>query len=407
MVLLDVVYNHFGPEGNYLPTYAKSFFHRERQTPWGNAIDFTEQPVRDFFVENALYWLQEFNLDGLRIDAVHAIEDEESEIHILSELAHRVRTECTGRRRHLVVEDNRNITRFFAREGDLAKEIDAGWNDDFHHAAHVIATNETGGYLGAFDKTRFRDFGTALAEGYVRAGDEPVKVSKRETVSAPSLMPPTAYVVFIQNHDQIGNRAYGDRLNATAAPELLDLLETMLLLSPSIPLVFMGEEYDETRPFQFFCDYRGATAKAFREGRLGEAIAFGSLPEDAKPDDLPDPNSEGTFRDSQLDWRHATAKAGTRKLDMFRELLRKRKAHIVPGLHGAKGQAVNLRRFEDGVYAIDWQLDGFILEMRANLTDQSADLHAFRGDIIHAYPQDADFENGKIGPMTVLFAKWA
>lgn len=406
MVLLDVIYNHFGPEGNYLPTYAKSFFHGERHTPWGAAIDFSERPVRDFFVENALYWLLEFNLDGLRLDAVHAIEDEESELHIIGELATRVRAECRGRRRHLVVEDNRNTTRFLKREDGVAKDIDAGWNDDFHHASHVIATNETGGYLGGFDKTRFRDLGLTLAEGFAHPGDAPVKVSANRTVPAPALMPPTAYVTFIQNHDQIGNRAYGDRLNAMAAPEMLDALETMLLLSPSIPLIFMGEEYDETRPFQFFCDYRGAIAKAFREGRLGEAIAFGSLPKDAKPDDLPDPNNEQTFKDSRLDWRHATSEAGTRKLAMFRELLQKRMTHVVPGLLGAQGQSGVLHRFEGGVFSVDWQLNGFMLEMRANLTGEPADLHAFRGDIIHTYPANADVKGGKIGPMTVITAKW-
>jgi malto-oligosyltrehalose trehalohydrolase len=407
MVLLDVIYNHFGPEGNYLPTYAKSFFHRERQTPWGATIDFTEQPVRDFFIENALYWLLEFNLDGLRLDAVHAIEDEESETHIISELAARVRAECRGRRRHLVIEDNRNMTRFFEREDSLAKEIDAGWNDDFHHAAHVIATNETNGYYDAFDKSRFRDFGIALAEGYAHPGDEPVKLQKQKAVSAPSLLPPTSYVIFVQNHDQIGNRAYGDRLNNSATPEMLDALEAITLLSPSIPLMFMGEEYNETRPFQFFCNYGATLAKATREGRLQELIGFGSLPSDAKLADLPDPNDTKAFTGSKLDWTLADTPNGRKKREMVRELLGKRKEHIVPGLRGTNGRAGVLHGFEGGVFSVDWQLNGFRLEMRANLTDSPADLHAFKGSIIHAYPANADMRNGKIGPMTVIFAKWA
>jgi malto-oligosyltrehalose trehalohydrolase len=407
MVFLDVIYNHFGPEGNYLPTYAKSFFHRERKTPWGATIDFTERPVRDFFIENALYWLLEFNLDGLRLDAVHAIEDDESEIHIISELAARVRAECRGRRRHLVVEDNRNTTRFLKREDGFAKEIDASWNDDFHHAAHVIATNETNGYLAEFDKTRFRDLGTALAEGYAHPGDAPVKISRRRTVAAPSLVPPTSYVIFVQNHDQIGNRAFGERLNTLATPEMLDVLETMMLLSPSIPLIFMGEDYGETRPFQFFCDYGNALAKATREGRLQELIGFGALTSGAKLDDLPDPNDVQAFAGSRLDWKLADAPDGKRKLEMVRELLAKRRKHIVPGLRGVGDCAGTLHRFEANVLSIDWQLNGFLLEMRANLTDEPADLHAIRGDIIHTYPANADIEDGKIGPMTVMFAKWA
>ena len=404
-VFLDVVYNHFGPEGNYLHAYAKSFFHSDLETPWGGAIDFSEQPVRDFFIENTLYWLQEFNFDGLRIDAVHAIEDEASEIHILTELADRVRAECRGRRRHLVVEDNSNTIRFLKRENGLARQIDAGWNDDFHHAAHIIATGETGGYLIKYAGEKFRHLATALAEGYVLAGDEPVEISGDRTAPAPSTLPPTAYVIFIQNHDQVGNRAWGDRLNTIAEPDMLDALETMMMLSPSIPLVFMGEEYGEMRPFQFFCDYGGALAGAFRKGRLGEAISFGSLPKDATEDELPDPNKMNTFLASKLDWREPETTAGSRKLEMFRDLIAKRKQHIVPGLRGVQGLAGTIHQADDGLYAIDWQLDGLLLQMRANLTDRPAEMRAIKGDIVHAYPANAEVSDGMIGPLTVLFAK--
>jgi maltooligosyltrehalose trehalohydrolase len=405
-VFLDVVYNHFGPEGNYLPSYAKSFFDAERHTPWGSAIDFSEKPVRDFFIENTLYWLLEFNIDGLRLDAVHAIEDRTSEVHILTDLASRIRKECQGRRRHLVVEDNSNITQFLKRENGIARQFDAGWNDDFHHGLHIIATGETGGYYKDFARNPFDVFGRALAEGYVRAGDEPVKISKNKTVPAPALIPPTAYVVFVQNHDQIGNRAYGDRLNATAKPEMMDALETILLLSPGIPLLFMGEEFAETRPFQFFCDYKGEIATAFREGRLAEAISFGSLDEGANPDDLPDPNKRKTFSDSKLDWERPDTADGRRKLTLMRELIAKRKKHVVPGLKDSGELSGKIWQAENGLLAIDWQLDGFMLELRANLSEEPADMHAIRGEVIHTYPAKADVAEGRIGPMTVLFAKW-
>lgn len=402
MVFLDVVYNHFGPEGNYLPLYARSFFDANRNTPWGAAIDFFEKPVRDFFVENALYWLVEFNLDGLRIDAVHAIEDERSEIHILTELSRRVREECRGRKRHLVVEDSRNITRFF-RDIDGSREIDAGWNDDFHHACHVLTTGETGGYFKPFAENPTAAIATALAEGYVMAGDPPVEIDGQK-VSAPALVPPTAYVTFIQNHDQVGNRAYGDRLNRSIAPELMEALETMLMLSPNIPLIFMGEEHDETHPFRFFCDYKGKIAKLFRDNRLAEGIAFGSLSEDDKPDDLPDPNALKTFKDSKIDWKRPNSEEGKRRLDFFGALIETRLRAIVPLLAEAGGRCGKILKAKDGIIAIDWQLGQTRLELRANFGKSEAEVPPFRGKILYAHPDGTHLEGKKIGPTTVIYA---
>jgi malto-oligosyltrehalose trehalohydrolase len=405
MVFLDVVYNHFGPEGNYLPLYAKSFFDRHRRTPWGDAIDFTERPVRDFFIENALYWLLEYNLDGLRLDAVHAIEDEGSDLHFVAELANRIREECQGRRRHLVIEDSRNMTRFLTRDRDAAPLVEAGWNDDFHHALHVIATGETGGYFAPFATRPFESLGAALARGYVQTTEEPVRLSSNRTVAAPAALPPTAYVVFMQNHDQIGNRAYGDRLGAIAEPATIEALEAITILSPSIPLLFMGEEFDETRPFHFFCDYRGAIARAIRQGRLAEAVAFGSLPAGSEPSDLPDPCGKTTFDASRLDWSRPATREGRQKLERMATLIAIRKQHILPGLREVEGFAGRLIQADAGQLAIDWKLNGFVLELRANLSRNEAPIRPFRGDVFHTVPATTETATGRIGPMTVIFAK--
>ena len=233
MVLLDVVYNHFGPDGNYLPLYAPEFFDPGRTTPWGAGIDYTRPPVRRFFIENALYWLTEYGIDGLRLDAVDQIVDP-SRPELLLELAEELRR--LPRPVHLTTEDNRNVTHLHERgPGGAVTRHSAEWNDDLHNAAHVLATGETEGYYAGFAADPLGLMGRALAEGFAFQGE-----GGRGAPSAH--LPPAAFVDFLQNHDQTGNRALGERLICLTDAGTLEALTAILCLSPHIPLFFMGEE---------------------------------------------------------------------------------------------------------------------------------------------------------------------
>ncbi|KGM30195.1 malto-oligosyltrehalose trehalohydrolase, partial [Inquilinus limosus] len=272
MVLLDVVYNHFGPAGNFLSLYARSFFDEDRLTPWGPAIDFRRPQVRDFFRHNALYWLEEFRLDGLRLDAVHAIRDH-SRPDILTEIADAARAAFLDRHIHLVLENDLNEARRLAGTPGPQGRYDAQWNDDLHHAAHVVLTGEADGYYADYADIPVPRLGRALAEGFIYQGDwSEHRGAARGEPSAH--LPPTAFVGFLQNHDQIGNRALGDRLAALAEPAALEAMTAVLLLAPQIPLLFMGEEWGSRQPFPFFCDFEGELADTVRRGRREEFAAF-------------------------------------------------------------------------------------------------------------------------------------
>ena len=323
-VLLDVVYNHFGPEGNFLPLYAGDFFTSRHKTPWGDAIRFdgaNSRPVRDFFIENAEYWIEEFHLDGLRFDAVHAIKDD-TRPDLIDELATRLRSRF-HRPIHLLLENESNDPRRLARRGGEAELYTAQWNDDIHHVLHVAATHEKSGYYAAYGRTDL--LGRALAEGFAYQGEMmPYRDAPRGGPSAG--LPPGAFVSFIQNHDQIGNRAFGERLNVLAPPEVIRALASVYLLAPQIPMLFMGEEWGATEPFLFFCDYKGELAEAVRKGRRDE---FSRFPEFADPErvaEIPDPCAEATFLASKLDWN----RVDTDHLAYYRDLLKARREHVRP-----------------------------------------------------------------------------
>jgi malto-oligosyltrehalose trehalohydrolase len=231
MVILDVVYNHFGPDGNYLGEYASPFFRNDGPpTPWGAAIDVARAPVGDFFVHNALYWLQEYRFDGLRLDAVHALHAPDW----LLSLADRVRAACRGRQVHLVLENEANQARLLG-----PGRFDAQWNDDFHNALHVLLTGESAGYYGAYADDPMARLVRCLAEGFAWQG-EPMRGRPRGEPSAG--LSPMCFVNFLQNHDQVGNRALGERLSVLADPKRLEAACALLLLTPAVPMLFMGEE---------------------------------------------------------------------------------------------------------------------------------------------------------------------
>lgn len=358
MVLLDVVYNHLGPEGNYLGLYAPDFF-AATQTGWGAAINFAARPVRDFFIENALYWVLEFNIDGLRLDAVHAIHDE-SRPHIVDELAAHVRSAVPADRHvHLILENDANQATYLHRNADdRVATYNAQWNEDFHHAVHVILTGETEGYYVDFAADPIVKFGRAVAEGFAFQGE--YSAYRGATRGKPSSdLPPTAFVNFLQNHDQIGNRAFGERLTTLAEPAALDAATAILLLSPSPPLLFMGQEWDATTPFLFFCDFAGALGAAVRDGRRRELAKFSAFATAEAMAAIPDPVASETFTTSQLGTRPSATPA-------IRRLLAIRRQEIVPRLPGMRGgaqYAVDATRL-----VVTWRLgDGSALTLIANL----------------------------------------
>ncbi|SAI74883.1 alpha amylase [Bordetella ansorpii] len=325
-VLLDVVYNHFGPDGNYLSRYAPEFFRDDLETPWGAAIDFRRPQVRRFFQDNALYWLTEFRLDGLRLDAVHAIEDE----GWLPELARNIRRVVPPPRHvHLVLENDDNCA-------DLLRAgYDAQWNDDAHHVLHHLLTGERQGYYQDYADDPAGKLARSLGTGFVYQGDiPPTRGAPRGQDS--SGLPPTAFVNFLQNHDQIGNRGWGERLTALDGvdPHALRAAVAALLLAPQIPLVFMGEECGARAPFLYFTSHGDPElARAVREGRRAEFPAFSGS--EAHP--VPDPNAPGTY-DRSSPWPSPDDKDASAWRDYYRALLQVRARLIAPRLMGARTQ---------------------------------------------------------------------
>lgn len=395
-VMLDVVYNHLGPRGSLFEPYVPSFFDPDRATPWGPAIDFSQRPVRQFFIENALYWLEEFNLDGLRLDAVDQIHDDASQMHVLWELAKRVQREVTGRRRHLVMEDHRNIAHYLERNrAGRALLYDADWNHDFHHAAHVIATGETAGYVGMFAEEPARKLARGLAEGFIYQGETSPDGEVRGEPSGH--LSPVAFINFLQNHDQVGNRALGERLISLADPQMLRVMTAILILSPQIPLLFMGEDYGETGDFRFFSDYQGELAKAVWDNRISEAANFGGIPADvSKPEDIADPNAIETFERSKLRWDRARLLDGQGYRDRLRTLIARRREYVVPGLRAVPPHSGKQLDAEEGVIAVDWRLADRLLQLRANLSKEKKVIPPISGTVIHAEP--AEIAIGEILP---------
>jgi len=328
MVFLDVVYNHFGPEGNYLHCYAKSFFDPDLHTPWGAAIDFSRPQVRDFYVHNAIYWLEEFRFDGLRFDAVHAIQDSSPE-HILDELARRVRAhfEGSGRHVHLVLENDDNAARFLGRAGE---RYDAQWNDDYHHIIHTLLTGEAHGYYEDYADDPMDRLARCLTEGFDYQGTPSVHRDGALRGTPSGALPVMAFVDFIQNHDQIGNRAFGDRLAALAPDAAVAAALALLLLSPRPPMVFMGEEWSSLRPFLFHVDFSEDLHEPVREGRRDEFARFPGFSDPDARARIPDPFSQETFTASRLDWDARKTEPHATRLHWVKGILETRRTAVTP-----------------------------------------------------------------------------
>jgi maltooligosyltrehalose trehalohydrolase len=385
-VLLDVVYNHFGPEGNFLPLYAPTFFTDHFRTPWGDAIDFAQRPVRDFFIENAEYWIDAYGLDGLRFDAAHAIKDD-SRPHILEEIAERLR-QPSDRPIHLLLENEDNEVRWLERAPDGRKLYTAQWNDDAHHVLHVAATGEANGYYAAYGATEL--LARTLAEGFAYQGE--TMAYRGHPRGAPSAhLPPTAFVAFIQNHDQIGNRAFGERIDVLAPAEAARALAAVYLIGPQIPMIFMGEEGAERRPFLYFCDFDGDLAAAVREGRRAE---FSRFPEFANPQrvaKIPDPTAEATFLASKLDWDSFD---DGRRRD-YQAMLAARRKWVRPLIgeirRGGSAQVVG-----EQAVRIVWSAGARLLVLDANLSTSAI-----------AFPPAAGEAFWRCGETSASFAPWS
>jgi maltooligosyltrehalose trehalohydrolase len=339
MVLLDVVYNHFGPEGNYLGLYAPQFFTDRHHTPWGNAVNFDgpgNQTVREFFIDNALYWLTEYHFDGLRLDAVHAIIDD-STPHILDELADTVRSSVEPDRHvHLVLENDRNQSRYLQRTDHCKpRAYTAQWNDDIHHVLHVILTGERDGYYSDYAEHPLDRLGRCLTGGFAYQGEASQYRNGEARGEPTNGLPPTAFVSFLQNHDQIGNRAFGERITTLADPHLVRAALEIILLAPSPPLLFMGEEFGSETPFLFFCDFGKDLAEAVTVGRRNEFAGFARFNDPSAREQIPDPNAAGTFESSRLDWDVIVQPRHREWLRLYRDLLRLRCQHIISRLSTA------------------------------------------------------------------------
>jgi malto-oligosyltrehalose trehalohydrolase len=367
MVFLDVVYNHFGPEGNYLGCYAPAFF-TKTQTPWGSAIDYRVPQVRAFAIENALYWLRDYRFDGLRLDAVHAIP-EMGETPMLQELSRTVGELAaeTGRHIHLVLEnDDNRVSLLDAGENPPHGKYRAQWNDDYHHAWHVLLTGETQGYYSDYAKSPLSDIARALGSGFVYQGEASAHRGGQLRGEPSGELTPTAFVNFLQNHDQIGNRAFGDRLESHVNAQAIEAGLAITLLAPAIPMLFMGEEWGSKVPFPFFCDFTGDLAEAVRKGRRKEyAWAYAKY-----GDEVPDPLDPATFQSAVLDWDAHKVAPGQKRLALVQELFAIRRREIVPRLAGAVfGDAYAA---DTGSLTAHWRMgDGATLHLLANLSDQA------------------------------------
>jgi maltooligosyltrehalose trehalohydrolase len=377
MMFLDVVYNHFGPDGNYLGTYAPQFFRDDVSTPWGPAVDFRRREVRDYFTCNVLMWLTEFRFDGLRFDAVHAIQEQDW----VEEMATIVRTTVDPNRQvHLVLEHHNAASH-------LRKAVDAQWNDDGHNVLHVLLTNEDGGYYADYASDPAAKLARVLAEGWVYQGEHSSYLNASRGEPGADL-PPYAHVLFLQNHDQIGNRAFGERLTALTSREALEAAIALQILCPQIPLLFMGEETASQTPFLFFTDHHDDLADAVREGRRQEFAGFAEFGDPEKRERIPDPNATETFTAS------VPQPESTERFALYQRLIALRMKEIVPRLLGtvslgaeAIGPKAALARWKMG--------DGSRLTIVTNLGTESASFETPAGRML--------FATGDTGPMTAAY----
>jgi maltooligosyltrehalose trehalohydrolase len=317
-IILDVVYNHFGPDGCYLRDYSQEYFTKAYSTPWGEGINFAHPQVRYFFVQNALYWAHEFHLDGFRLDATHAIQDD-SPVHILAEIQQAVQSSLPPER-HFVIyaEDNRNEVRLIEKVENGGYGLQGLWGDDYHHQIRVALAKDHEGYYKDFTGTS-QDIAATINKGWFYEGQFSEFEGKPRGTPAAGFAP-DHFVHFIQNHDQIGNRAVGDRLNHNITPAEYRAAAALLLLGAYPPMLFQGQEWAASAPFQYFTDHNPELGKLVTEGRRAEFAHFASF----KGETVPDPQAETTFLNSKLKWDEITQPPFSQVLQLHKDLLKLR-----------------------------------------------------------------------------------
>lgn len=318
-VLLDVVYNHFGPSGNYLSAYSGRYFHADKSSPWGQSPDFSQAVMRQLVLQNARYWLEELGFDGLRLDATHAIHDD-SPTHVLQELT-QLAHDCDPPRL-VVAEDERNLASLVTEQ-----RLDALWADDFHHQLRVTLTGEQQGYFGAYTPSA-AGLADVIQRGWLYTGQRnPVQGEPRGTPA--DRLAAEAFVYCIQNHDQIGNRAFGERLTASVSRELYLSASLLLLFLPMTPLLFMGQEWGASTPFLYFTDHEPELGRQISDGRRREFAGFPEFSEPKARDRIPDPQAEATFVASKLRWAERELSGHATTLALYRDALALRKTDPV------------------------------------------------------------------------------
>lgn len=325
-VLLDVVYNHLGPDGNYLGAFSPYYFSKRHPTAWGDGLNFDgahSAPVREFFLENALYWLHEFHLDGLRLDATHAIVDD-SPRHFLAELAARIHASVSARRVLLIAEDHRNLARLLQPASEGGWGLDGVWADDFHHQLRRLLAGDHEGYYRDFSGT-VRDLATTIRQGWFYCGQYSQHRQKKRGTD-PSGLDPRCFVICLQNHDQVGNRALGERLHQQIDLAAYRAASALLLCAPQTPLLFMGQEWACSTPFLFFTDHHEQLGRAVTEGRRKEFRHFSAFSDPRAQKRIPDPQDETAFRASLLQWAEVEREPHASVRRLYQALMRLRRS---------------------------------------------------------------------------------
>ena len=400
MVILDVVYNHFGPEGNYIAQYFPQICSEEHSTPWGRSLNFDgpgSAEVRAFILDNALYWIEEFHMDGLRLDASHRLIDD-SPKHVLTELRERVHAMAGDRLIHLILEDEFNIAAKLTRGSDgEATGYTAQWNHDITHllgaAMSTSCMEQEGDATGETEK-----LAKALAEGFVIATQ-----MKEGSADLPAV-PATAYVAFIQTHDLVGNRIFGDRIHASAPPEAVRAIAAVYLLLPQIPMLFMGEEWAASTPFPFFSDYHGELAEAVRKGRCEQLEKSEPKPTREELERAPNPQAEETFRSAQLRWEGRERPELADGPRWYERVIKARRETVMPLLAGLRETKSSYVVLAPGALEVRWTLAGDVqLQLAANLCGHARG--GFRAaDGRRIWLEGDEGDEGQLGPWSVRWA---